>query len=420
MPTPEGAQGSATGSLPTDRPPVVRYLGALLIVAVALGVSALGYRALSPSIFLLLYPAVTVAAWFGGLGPAIAASILAVVGANIWLLAPVGGLSLRLEDLERLGAFLAISLLVSALTASEQAARRRAQARADENAELARRLQDQQAELEQQLEESQQLQEELEEQQVLLTEAHALTERARAEAEAANRAKTEFLAVMSHELRTPLNAIGGYTQLLELGIHGQLTPAQKQDLQRIQRSALHLLSLINQILNFAKLDAGQVHLEPGRVRVADALADLEALVAPQVQAKGIAFQRELPAADVVVWCDPEKLQQILLNLLSNAIKFTPAGGTVTVSTETEGGFAFIRVEDTGPGIPPEKLEHIFEPFVQLDRGLTSRQEGAGLGLAISRELARAMAGDLTAEPAPGGGARFRLRLPLADDARKSA
>jgi len=242
--------------------------------------------------------------------------------------------------------------------------------------------------------------------------------RARAEAEEANRAKTEFLAVMSHELRTPLNAIGGYTQLLELGIRGDVTAEQKLDLQRIQRSARHLLSLINQILNFAKLDAGQVQIERKRVHVAEALADLELLVGPQLAAKGIAFRHKRPAADLVAWCDPEKLQQILLNLLSNAIKFTPAGGTVSVWADAQGEFADIRVDDNGRGIPSEKLERIFEPFVQLDRELTSQQEGAGLGLAISRELARAMGGDLRAERRASGGARFRLTVPLARDARK--
>ncbi len=246
--------------------------------------------------------------------------------------------------------------------------------------------------------------------------ARAAAEAARDAAEAANRAKSEFLAVMSHELRTPLNAIGGYAELMELGLHGPLTAQQRDALARIQRSGRHLLGLINEVLNYAKIEAGAVAYASEPVRVADAVAAAEALVTPQLRAKGLGYTWAACDPDLTAYADPEKMQQILLNLLTNAVKFTDAHagrpGQVEVSCGVaDDGRVMIRVRDTGIGIPTDKLEVIFEPFVQVRADLTRTAEGAGLGLAISRDLARGMGGELTAESTPGVGSTFTLVLP---------
>ena len=243
--------------------------------------------------------------------------------------------------------------------------------------------------------------------------ARGEAEAARAEAEAANRAKGEFLAVMSHELRTPLNAIGGYAELMEMGIRGPVTPAQREDLRRIQTSQRHLLGLINEVLNYAKLETGSVHFEVADVRVREALATAESLVAPQARAKGITLTVADCPATLSVRADAEKLRQILVNLLSNAVKFTDAGGSIAMSCAAEGESVLVRVRDTGIGISADKLEAVFDPFVQVRADLTRTHEGTGLGLAISRDLARGMGGDLTAESEPGVGSTFLLTLPAA-------
>jgi signal transduction histidine kinase len=244
--------------------------------------------------------------------------------------------------------------------------------------------------------------------------ARAAADAARIDAEQANQAKAQFLTTMSHELRTPLNAIGGYAQLVEMGLHGPVTPAQTEALTRIQHSQQHLLGLINSVLNYAKLEAGQVHYDLVDVPVLDAIRSVEALVAPQAQASALQLTIDPCAADLVVRADAEKLRQVLLNLLSNAVKFTGAGGAVRVECATsDAGMALVHVRDTGRGIPPEQITRVFEPFVQVGRRLDSSDEGTGLGLAISRDLARAMGGDLTAESEVGVGSTFTLLMPRA-------
>jgi PAS domain S-box-containing protein len=243
--------------------------------------------------------------------------------------------------------------------------------------------------------------------------ARAAAEQAAADARAANRAKSDFLAVMSHELRTPLNAIGGYAELLALGIHGPVTPEQTEDLERIKRSQRHLLSLINDLLNYAKLDAGHVMYQIENIPVHHAIASLEPLIAPQFSTKGVRYVFHEANPQLAVRADGEKLRQILLNLLSNAVKFTAPGGTVELLAGQEGRTVAISVSDTGVGIPGSKMDAIFEPFVQLSRDLTHNQEGTGLGLAISRDLARAMNGDLSATSEVNRGSVFTLTLPRA-------
>ncbi|HEU4632068.1 MAG TPA: ATP-binding protein [Gemmatimonadaceae bacterium] len=309
---------------------------------------------------------------------------------------------------------------------------RRAHAEAEAYAGL---LQEQALELEQQIEEAQALAEELAQTNEQLLRTTAEAEAAREAADAANQAKSQFLATMSHELRTPLNAITGYVQLLELGLHGPVTEGQRRALERIDRAQRHLLGLINDVLNYARLESGRVEYALEPVRVADVIRDIWPMVEPQIAAAGLTFDVRLPEDDgrpsVTVWADREKLAQILLNLLSNAVKFTPAErdggpGRVTLELSADDGveagtgadagaarsgeLVSLRLSDTGVGIPAGKLESIFEPFVQVQSELTRQSGGTGLGLAISRDLARGMGGDLRVESTEGVGSTFTLVL----------
>jgi signal transduction histidine kinase len=246
-------------------------------------------------------------------------------------------------------------------------------------------------------------------------------EAARAEAEAGNRAKSEFLATMSHELRTPLNAVTGYADLLLAGVRGQLSPEQRADVERIKRSSHHLLSLINDILNFAKLEAGTVEFRVSDTRLAPILQSLEELMRPQIDTKSLNFLQQLPDADVVVRADEEKVRQVLVNLVTNAVKFTDSGGLVAVECATGPDDVRIVVRDTGRGIAPEHLGRIFDPFVQVDRDQTPRsQQGVGLGLSISRDLAHGMGGSLSVTSTLGEGSAFTLTLPRVVVPRTSA
>ncbi|MDP9206763.1 MAG: ATP-binding protein [Gemmatimonadota bacterium] len=242
-----------------------------------------------------------------------------------------------------------------------------------------------------------------------------IEERKKAEQEAwaASQAKSEFLASMSHELRTPLNAIGGYAELLAMGVRGPLNADQAQDIARIRRSQQHLLTLINDVLNFAKIDAGQSEYHLTAVPVDEALRDTESMIAPQILQKGLKYSFNGAGKAAAVLADPEKMQQIVLNLLSNAVKFTDTGGTITLSSKMSGDCVEIHVGDTGPGIAPEKIDRIFDPFVQVDRRLNQPVQGVGLGLAISQDLAHAMGGEVTVESVLGKGSTFTLSLPRA-------
>lgn len=233
---------------------------------------------------------------------------------------------------------------------------------------------------------------------------------ARAEAEASNRAKTDFLAVMSHELRTPLNAILGYVQLVEMGLRGPVTTEQVSDLQRIRRSSLHLLGLINNILNFARVEAGRVELQVQSIAVQQLFDTLETIMAPLTVEKSIDLEVRRCPTDVRIRVDPEKAQQILINLVNNAVKFTAPGGRIILDCLVDPEIVRIAVIDTGAGIANDHLARIFEPFVQLERPLTRGQDGVGLGLAISRDLARAMGGDIEVRSVAGVGSTFSLAV----------
>jgi PAS domain S-box-containing protein len=232
-----------------------------------------------------------------------------------------------------------------------------------------------------------------------------------AEMEAANRAKSEFLATLSHELRTPLNAIGGYTDLLALELAGPVSDQQREYLDRIRTSQQHLLGLVNDLLSLARLEAGRIEFDIRPVELHALLDDVEGMIQPELQADGVRLLRRDCPPGIAARCDRARTQQILLNLLSNAVTFTPAGEAVILECTSSGDTVRISVRDAGPGIPEDKQEAIFEPFVQLGRSLTETREGMGLGLSISRQLARGMSGDLTVASRPGEGSTFALTLP---------
>jgi PAS domain S-box-containing protein len=250
-----------------------------------------------------------------------------------------------------------------------------------------------------------------------LTERRAAQERAieaarkAAASDEANLTKSQFLAAMSHELRTPLNAIGGYTDLLAMGVRGPVSEPQLEDLHRIKRSQQHLLGIINDILNFSRIEAGQTTYDHSTVPLCDVIEAVAQMIEPQAAAKGLELEvRECPM-EVAAWADKAKVEQILINLLSNAVKFTEQGKVTLECDWHDSQRVSIDVIDTGVGIPADHVEKIFEPFVQVGRSLTQSQEGTGLGLAISRDLARGMDGDIVVTSVPQKGSRFRLILP---------
>jgi signal transduction histidine kinase len=240
--------------------------------------------------------------------------------------------------------------------------------------------------------------------------ARLVADRLRADAEAANRAKSEFLANMSHELRTPLNAIAGYVELIDMGLRGPVTEEQREDLRRIRAGQRVLLRLVEDVLDVAKLETGRIALDLAKVPLHEVLSGAEALVFPQLFAKSLRYEYRPCDPTLNVLADRERLQQVIVNLLTNAIKFTPSLGQITLSTERIGATVHVRVTDTGRGIPSDKLDEIFEPFVRVENSFTRSTEGTGLGLAIGRSLSRAMGGDLTVASTLGHGSVFTLTL----------
>lgn len=235
---------------------------------------------------------------------------------------------------------------------------------------------------------------------------------ARKEAEAANRIKSELFARLSHEFRTPLHAVSGYLEILQQNIHGNLNEEQRRDVERIHQAQEHLLTLVNMILDFAKLEGGPIELAMAEIPIEETLRGAEGLVAPQFAKKGVRYIHRKGDPTLTVFADREKVQQILVNLLANAVKFTAPGGTVELEWRVEDDKLLVRVRDTGAGVPADKIDQIFEPFVQLRAPGSVPSGGTGLGLAISRDLARAMGGDVTATSSFGVGSVFTIMLPL--------
>jgi signal transduction histidine kinase len=238
---------------------------------------------------------------------------------------------------------------------------------------------------------------------------------ARDVAAAANHAKAEFLAVMSHELRTPLNAIAGYAELLALGVSGPLTQKQSDSVRRIRSNQQHLLSLIDDVLSFAKIEAGASSITPRPISLCEELDSLQALLHPELVRRELTYIWSGCDPNLIVRADPVKLRQIMLNVLANAIKFTPPHGRIEVSALASGERVVICVSDTGVGIPGDKIDRVFEPFFQVQSGPTREYSGVGLGLTISRDFARAMGGDITVESEPGKGCVVTIELEAAGD-----
>ena len=229
----------------------------------------------------------------------------------------------------------------------------------------------------------------------------------------ATKAKDQFLAVMSHELRTPINAIMGYSDLLDLGVRGELNAEQKGMVGRVRETSRHLLGLINEVLDLAKIGAGRIDLVLVELDVATIVERAAQQILPMATAKGLSFTTTaISTTPGSVIADETRLTQIVINLLSNAVKFTQTGG-VTVRYGVVDDMVEIRVKDTGPGIPAEQRERIFEEFYQVESGLSRSTGGTGLGLAIARRFAHLMGGDIRVESEPGEGSEFIVTLPVA-------
>ncbi|MEO5566973.1 MAG: ATP-binding protein [Gemmatimonadaceae bacterium] len=238
-----------------------------------------------------------------------------------------------------------------------------------------------------------------------------------AKAEGANKAKAEFLASMSHELRTPIGAISGYADLLHQGLFGAISETQRDPLLRIKSVSAHLLGIVEEILAFSRLEAGREDLRLADTDARTVLQSAVNAVEPLVVKKGLTLEATLAAERITLHTDQVKVAQILINLLGNAIKFTDRGGiSVSVESAEEGRSVCFAVRDTGEGIAASEVERIFDPFTQVDGSLARRRDGTGLGLAVSRQLARLLKGDISMTSEPGVGSTFVLTLPTATDA----
>jgi len=230
---------------------------------------------------------------------------------------------------------------------------------------------------------------------------------------AADRAKSAFLSAMSHELRTPLNSVIGFTGVLLGGMAGKLQPQQEEPLRIVQRNGRHLLDLINDVLDLSKIEAAEMRLASLPFDLVQSLREAMESMAPVVSAKGLDLRHTSAVESLPIVGDRRRVAQILLNLLSNAVKFTESG-TITLSLSLDAGLATITVQDTGPGIAAQDLPRLFREFEQLDVGLARRNEGTGLGLALSRRLARLMGGNIFVESQLGLGSSFNFILPLVE------
>lgn len=314
-------------------------------------------------------------------------------------------------------------LRLEAALSEAEAARNENRLRAEQAEQLSEELRVQAEQLEQQAVELEMMNEQLSERTEEAIEAQLAADKA-------NQAKSDFLASMSHELRTPINAVLGYVDLLNLGISGPVTPKQQAQLERIRASSAHLLTLIDDVLDLSKVEAGTLTVALERESASLVVREAMALVEVQAAANGLVLNVDLGDGDVEYIGDRDRVRQILVNLLTNAVKFTDSGGRIAVevgrASDTAGpgpgepdwqgkaggrGWIYFSVEDTGEGIPPDALVKIFDPFVQVETGHTRTRGGTGLGLTISRRLARLMGGELSVTSRVGIGSRFVLTMP---------
>ena len=404
----------------------IRWLAALAAFTLAYVGTDLTWPLLQPAVFLLFFGAVAFTAWFSGRAPAALVILLTVLAVAYRFYEPFGRLAAHEPGAwVRLVGYVAIAGMITLLSSQLRDDRRRLLATLDQVSSLnvklneriemtesqATQLEEQAAEMEEQASELEEQFERSQELNVQLEESGEREKTARIIAEAASRAKSEFLTVMSHELRTPLNAIIGYGELLSSDVAGALNERQSEYVGHTNRAAFHLLELIEQILSLSRIEAGQEVLKIEEVELGSLVHDGVELVRPLAERKGVACEVALPADPVRVRTDAGKVRQILLNLIGNAAKFTERG-SIRVEVEPDTTVAFVRVRDTGVGIADHDLERVFEPFVQVDPSITRQRGGTGLGLPVSRRLAHLLGGDLTVESRPGAGSTFTLRLPV--------